>query len=626
MIEIAGLGAPRRRERLPHQDCESCYRLDVNCSLVLCGLAILATFRAYGEPSGWSVVRSPHFEIYSQAGAASARATLTKFEQLRLFFERNDLPASLNETGASTRLRIISFPSAKEYAEFRLHSNADAYYVSSRDGSRESDYIVMIASQSQDSAIEAHEYTHFVLHAAGLKLPVWLDEGLSDFFSTVRITNVGCTLGGVLASRMPALKGRKWLPLEQLLALPETAPLFQVRARAEIFYAESWALTDMLIGSPEYAPHFRELLTNLNAGTPSARALTGIYGKSLEGIESDLEVWVRKQKFTTRDFPALSSMEFVVQVSALPDFQLKKVMAELLFADGAFDRAESLYGALEREKAGDPNVLAALGTIDLRRGDQAGAIRFWHQAMDNGLSDASLCYRYALLADGAGLPTAEIRRALRRAIALDPGLDDARYQLALLESNRGNFAEAITQLLAIRSVSHPRAYGYWSALSYAYMELGKRDEAKRAGEEAVNAAQTPADRLRAAQLIYIAETDVTEQFVTDADGHSRLAETRVPHGTTEWNPFIEPTDHIKKAMGQLQEVFCSGGKLTGFRVDTAGGRITVTVPDPQHVLMRNGPTEFSCGPQQPKRVAVEYAAGEGANSKGVLRGITFAPR
>ena len=120
--------------------------------------------------------------------------------------------------------------------------------------------------------------------------------------------------------------------------------------------------------------------------------------------------------------------------------------------------------------------------------------------------------------------------------------------------------------------------------------------------------------------------DVTEQFVTDAQGHSRLAETRVPHGTTEWNPFIEPTDRIRKATGQLQEVFCSGGKLTGFLLETAEGRLTVSVPDPQHVLMRNGPTEFSCGPQRPKHVTVEYAASEKANSNGVLRGIAFASR
>ena len=597
--------------------------------LARCGLALLISSgacRGSSQPSGWYAVRSPHFEIYSQAGAANARATLAKFEQLRAFFERNDLLGFLADAGGRPRLRIISFSSVKEYNDFRLRPDADAYYVSSRDSAKDSDYIVMTASQSQDLVVEAHEYAHFVQHAAGFKLPPWLDEGLSDFFSTFRITSGGCRLGGVLTSRMQALSHRKWLPFAQLLALPETAPLFQERAAAEIFYAESWALTDMLVSSPEYAPHFRELLRNLNSGTPSARALTAIYGKSLDGIESDLEVQVRKQNFTARKFPALPSTDFAVEVSALSDFQLKEVMAGLLFADGAFDRAKSFYGALEREKSGDPNVLAALGSIDLRRGDRAGAIHYWRQAMDNGVSDAGLCYRYALLAEEAGLPVAETRLALQRAVALDPGFGDARYQLALLESNSGDFAAAIAQLRAIRAVSHARAYGYWSALSYAYMELGKRDEAKSAGEEAVQAAQTASDRLRAAQLIYVAETDVTEQFVTDAQGHSRLAETRVPHGTTEWNPFIEPTDRIRKATGQLQEVFCSGGKLTGFLLETAEGRLTVSVPDPQHVLMRNGPTEFSCGPQRPKHVTVEYAASEKANSNGVLRGIAFASR
>jgi tetratricopeptide (TPR) repeat protein len=546
---------------------------------------------------------------------------LAQFEQLRAFFERNELLGQAPNFAARPRLRVIVFPSLKQYGEFRLRPNADAYYVSSRDGSKESDYIVMTASQAEDLAIEAHEYAHSVLHAAGFELPAWLDEGLSDLFSTIRVTSDGCRLGGVLPSRMEALTHRRWLPLPQLLALPQTAPLFQARAGAEMFYAESWALTDMLVGSPDYAPRFRELLTDLNRGTPSAQTLPAVYGRSLNDIAGDLERWVRGRKFTTREFPALPSTQFAIETLGLSNFQLKEVLAGLLFADGALARAETLYAALDRQKSGDPNVLAALGAIDLRRGDRAGAIEHWRRAMDNGLSDAGLCYRYAQLSEDAGLPAAEISRALERAVALDPSFDDARYRLALMESNSGDFEEAVKQLRAIRTISHARAYGYWSALSYAYMELGQRGEAKNAGEEAVKAAQTPSDRARATQLIYVAETDVAEQFITDAQGHSRLAETRVPHGTTDWNPFIEPTDHIRRAAGQLQEVLCSGGKLTGFVLDTAKGQVTVTVPDPQHVLMRNGPTEFSCGSQQPKRITVEYAADGKTDNRGVLRGI-----
>jgi tetratricopeptide (TPR) repeat protein len=296
----------------------------------------------------------------------------------------------------------------------------------------------------------------------------------------------------------------------------------------------------------------------------------------------------------------------------------------VLTAEGQLRRAESLYTAVEQQSPGDPNTLAALGTIALREDEESKAIDYWREAIDDGITDADVCYRYAVLAEKAGLPPTGIQHALERAVLLRPGFDDARYKLALLKSNAGDFSAAVNQLRAIRNVLPARAFSYWSALSYASMELGDRTVAKQAAQEAGKCAHTESERLRANQLAYMADTDLTVQFVHDADGRPRLVETRVPHGTSDWNPFVEPTDRIQQAEGQLQEIICSSGKLTGILVDTAKGRLTLAVPDPQHVLMRNGPAEFTCGPQQPKPIKVQYtSAYANANTEGIVRGIAF---
>ncbi len=583
---------------------------------------LLAHSCAYAHASQspvWFAARSSHFEVYSETGAESARSTLARFERLRTFFAQNkllDFGPSLN---AGPPLRIISFRSAKEYDAFRLRANADAYYISSEGQG----YIVMLTPQSQDFAIGAHEYTHSVLHAGALRLPAWLNEGLAEFFSTVRISSGGCQLGGTLPGRMQTLTHYKWLPLEQLLALPEAAAV-QTREGAEIFYAESWALTDLLVDSPEYAPHFHDLINALSSGKPSAQAVTSVYAKSLAAIANDWQVWVGKHESKPRDFGAIPQMPVTVRVSEVPKFQANALMAELLLAEGKLDPAKSLYTELEHERPGNPHVLAALGMIALRKQDRATAILCWRQAIDKGINDAGLCYRYALLLDEAGAPVDKIRSALEQAVALSPGFEDARFKLALLENNAGNFAAALTQLRAMHTVPASRAYGYWSAMSYASMELGDREEGKNAAQQAIKSAQTSSERLRAAQLAYVAETDLTVQFATAADGHSRLVTTRVPHGTANWNPFIEPTDHIERAVGQLREVLCAGGQMRGLVVDTSHGPLSLAVPDPLHVLMRNGPAEFACGPQHAKNVKVEYAASNAnAETEGVLRGIEF---
>src|SRR6185437_4313867 len=97
------------------------------------------------------------------------------------------------------------------------------------------------------------------------------------------------------------------------------------------------------VGSPEYAPYFHELLMQLSSGIPGERALTAAYGKSIDAISNDLDLRVRRGTFTTRDFPALPATDVAVEVSRVSDLQLKRLLAELLYADGELDPAESLY-------------------------------------------------------------------------------------------------------------------------------------------------------------------------------------------------------------------------------------------------------------------------------------------
>jgi hypothetical protein len=209
-------------------------------------------------------------------------------------------------------------------------------------------------------------------------------------------------------------------------------------------------------------------------------------------------------------------------------------------------------------------------------------------------------------------------------VALYPGFDDARYKLALLQEHVGEYRLAVEQLKAMRVPAGARRYGYWISMATALTELDARDEAKDAAQEAVKAAQNEADRLKARQMAYIAATDLTVQFATDAEGHSQVVTTRVPHGTKDWNPFIEASDRLQSASGKLGEVLCTAGKLSGFLLRTTNGPVTVEVPDPLHVLMRNGPQEFFCGSMQEKEVSAVYAivnvAGRRSN---VLRGMTF---
>jgi hypothetical protein len=244
------------------------------------------------------------------------------------------------------------------------------------------------------------------------------------------------------------------------------------------------------------------------------------------------------------------------------------------------------------------------GTIAFERGDTAEAATAWKRAVDLGIPDAGLCYRYAVLSDD--------RAALERTLALDPTFDDARYKLALLEKNAGHAESAVSHLRAMHDVGPERAFDYWTALADALIDLGRRAEARQAAGTAAAVASSGEERKRAALLTWLANTELAVEF----DGGVARA-VRVPVEGPPRNPFIEPGDHARSAEGTLEEVECGDGGIK-VRLQTGKLPLTLSLPDPARVQIRNaGGTEFelTCGPEQGRKVLVEYTAG------GVLRGL-----
>ena len=560
------------------------------------------------------MARSPHFEVYSQAGETGARSILLAFERLRAFFQQQTGWVLDNRPP----LRVIVFLSAAEYTPYQIGPLADAYYS----GTESSDYIVMIQPGAGDFHVAAHEYAHFVLRANGLDLPPWLGEGLPEYFSAV---------GGGIAGRaadLPArsqvLRRQAWMPLDELLNLKADSPLRQQRDSSEIFYAESWALTDMLMESAPYRSHLPELLQALAGGSPSPMALAAAYGRGLDQITSDLRQWVRQRKTTVLPLPEVSAGNGALKSEPLPPLAWRSLLAKLLLDTGRTDQAENAYQELARAAPTDPGFPAGLATIALQRKQWDSARREWQRALDLGINDAAVCYRYAVMANAAGFPAGDLQPALERAVKARPGFDDALFLLAHLESNASQYEAVVRHLRAMQQVQPSRQFSYWTLLADAWIALDQRDEALAAAREAGRHATTPDQRQHAAQLAVIAQTDPAVQYTRDANGNQHLVTTRVPHGTTDWNPFIEPDDQIRRVDGRLLEIDCSG-RSPRIRVETPAGRLTVDIPDPKRVLMRNAPPEFTCGPQPPTSVSVTYAAitNPDGSSSGIAREIDF---
>jgi tetratricopeptide (TPR) repeat protein len=348
--------------------------------------------------------------------------------------------------------------------------------------------------------------------------------------------------------------------------------------------------------------------------------LAAVYRRPLDRITADVRAWIERG---LRPSPLVGAPvhEFAVRVAALTPFQVSLRLADLLLATGRLERAAAAFRELALQAPDSAEIPAALGTIALRQGERAAARRHWRAAIDRATTDASLCYRYALLADQAGLPAAEIRPALERALTLDPRFDDARYQLALLESNAGRYEAALAHFERIGQLRADRAHYYWSSVADALTQLGRRQEAVAAAKNAAQHAASAEERRRALQLAHMAQTELAVQFSRDSAGRTQAAAVRAPHGA-DWNPFVEPGDRIRRIEGVLESIDCAETTLFGIRA--GDGLLKLAIPDPGRVQMRNAPAEFTCGPQpQAASVVVVYAAGAAASAEGVIRGVEF---
>jgi hypothetical protein len=118
-----------------------------------------------------------------------------------------------------------------------------------------------------------HEVAHGYLHAAASNLPLWLDEGLAEYFE------VGRTPHALNRPHVELLAGQlalgAWKPnLARLEQLASSADMTQMD------YAESWLWVHLLLESSEEASGpLLELLAELSARQPAAPLSRRLHGQ-----------------------------------------------------------------------------------------------------------------------------------------------------------------------------------------------------------------------------------------------------------------------------------------------------------------------------------------------------------
>jgi len=160
-----------------------------------------------------------------------------------------------------------------------------------------------------------HEGFHqFMYYAISKECPIWLNEGLAEYFSEATWNGKEFETGQVPSGRLhvirEAIRTGTYVPLHMLVTMSNEQWLQNCASndhRASIHYCQAWSLAQFLLhaNGGRYAPMMSRFLRELADGHDQEEAFVASFGADLRAFE---QTWARyvmslrpSPKFTCRD-------------------------------------------------------------------------------------------------------------------------------------------------------------------------------------------------------------------------------------------------------------------------------------------------------------------------------------
>ncbi len=247
-----------------------------NCLLLL----VLSMLPSPANAADWVRIETPNFVVFGQIGEKRTRDIAAEFERFREAIGQV-LPSAAIASAVPTT--VVVFESQKAFTPYKPRYDGKPVQLSGFFMGSESDNMIALTVEDRDNALRVvlHEYTHLITANVSRALPSWVNEGLAEFYSTFAVSNDGNrgVLGKVIPSHYLLLGRNDLLPLEQLLTVDHTSPLYNEGLRRSVFYAQSWAMVHMfLAGEPNRSKEFGEYIRLAAGGTPAVEAWRQAFG------------------------------------------------------------------------------------------------------------------------------------------------------------------------------------------------------------------------------------------------------------------------------------------------------------------------------------------------------------
>lgn len=238
---------------------------------LLLGLLLCSSAPA-AEPSPWLEIHSAHYTIITDTGEKKGREVALRLEQMRAVFATLLMKERLNEP---LPLTILAFKNDKTYyqsAPLRQGQpiSVPGFFLPGDDRN----FIVLNLFEEESWRAVAHDFAHLLLNYNYPPVEGWFDEGLAEYFSSIRLDNKQVEIGGdpelrsgftedLLQNQREVrnppksltelLSGQVWLALPDLLTMKHDTSGYTESTHHTLFYAQSWMTIHYLLHEKKLA-------------------------------------------------------------------------------------------------------------------------------------------------------------------------------------------------------------------------------------------------------------------------------------------------------------------------------------------------------------------------------------
>jgi tetratricopeptide (TPR) repeat protein len=533
---------------------------------------------ARDKAENWIEVRSPHFLVLTNSSEKQARHVADQFERMRSVFHVAFPKLQIDPASPIIVLTI------KDEKDFRALEPA-AYLAkgSLKLGglflrTPDKNYILMRldAEGEHPYAVVYHEYTHLLVGKAAEWMPLWMNEGLAEFYQNTEIHEKDASLGEPSVENLMLLLQNRLLPLATLFAVDEKSPYYHEENKGSIFYAESWALIHYLQvkDRQDKALRLAQYEDLLIKKADPVLAATQAFG-DLKQLQAALEAYVRQANFNY--FKMTTTTE--VDDSAFKAQPLTPAQADAVRADflAYNDRTADARALLEHVLQEDPNNVSAqetLGFMEFHQGHLEEARQRYAKAVQSDSQNFLAHYYFAAISmndPAAAADEAQIESSLRTAIKLNPSFAPTYDRLAVfLGMHRRNLEEA--RMMGLTAVSlEPGNVQYRVNIANVLMAMGNTKSAIDVLRAAAKLAKTPQEGqivdqvLTNVQAYAAAQERIGEQNrQTSEEGKAGLEQDSTdrtePAHLARRKEFVPSGPH-RFVVGRLTAVHCDSPNL-----------------------------------------------------------------